>query len=159
MLRNVVEGDLRTFFEHQRDPEAASMAAFPPREWEAFISHWRHNVLGGQANEVRTIPVDDQVAGYVSSWEQEGRRLVAYWVGREYWGRGIAYRAAKQVLDHGFGVLKLREIVSFTAAVNERSRRLMERLEFSRDAAGDFDHPAIPDGHELRRHVLYRKRA
>jgi RimJ/RimL family protein N-acetyltransferase len=50
----------------------------------------------------------------------------------------------------------LAEIVSFTAASNARSRRLMERLSFVRDATGDFDHPLIPEGHELRRHVLYR---
>jgi len=77
----------------------------------------------------------------------------------EYWGRGIAYRGALQALDYGFTVLKLPEIVSFTAAVNGPSRRLMERLGFVRDIANDFDHPSIPQGHELRRHVFYRKRA
>ena len=78
---------------------------------------------------------------------------------REYWGRGIAYRGALQALAYGFDVLKLPEILSFTAAVNTPSRRLMERLGFVHDAAGDFDHPSIPEGHELRRHVLYRKKA
>ena len=93
MLRNVVEGDLPTFFQHQRDPDATSMAAYPAKEWDAFMSHWRHKVLGDPANEARTILVDDQVAGYVASWEQDGRRLVGYWVGREYWGRGVARSA------------------------------------------------------------------
>jgi RimJ/RimL family protein N-acetyltransferase len=78
---------------------------------------------------------------------------------REYWGRGVAYRGALQALDYGFTVLKLPEIVSFTAAVNAPSRRLMERLGFVRDMANDFDHPSIPQGHELQRHVFYRKRA
>ena len=77
----------------------------------------------------------------------------------EYWGRGIAYRAGLRALEHGFGVLKLPEIVSFTATVNAPSRRLMERLGFVHDVASDFDHPSIPQGHELRRHVFYRKRA
>jgi RimJ/RimL family protein N-acetyltransferase len=75
---------------------------------------------------------------------------------REFWGRGLAYRAAREALAIGFESLKLAEIVSFTAATNVRSRRLMERLGFERDASGDFDHPSIPEGHELRRHVLYR---
>jgi len=78
---------------------------------------------------------------------------------REYWGRGIAYRGALQALKYGFSILKLPQILSFTAAGNSRSRRLMERLGFVRDAASDFDHPSLPEGHELRRHVLYRKRA
>ena len=78
---------------------------------------------------------------------------------REYWGRGVAYRGALQALAYGFSILKLPEIVSFTAAVNAPSRRLMERLGFARDAGSDFEHPSIPEGHELRHHVLYRKKA
>ncbi|MDA1272474.1 MAG: GNAT family N-acetyltransferase [Verrucomicrobia bacterium] len=78
---------------------------------------------------------------------------------REYWGRGLATRAARKALDFGFETLKLHEIVSFTAATNVRSRRLMERLGLEWDTEGDFQHPAIPDGHVLRPHVLYRGRA
>jgi RimJ/RimL family protein N-acetyltransferase len=77
---------------------------------------------------------------------------------REYWGKGLAYRGALQALNYGFSILKLAEIVSFTAAVNTPSRRLMARLGFGHDAASDFEHPSIPEGHELRRHVLYRKK-
>ncbi len=77
----------------------------------------------------------------------------------EYWGRGIAYRAALQALEYGFNSLRLPEIVSFTATVNLPSRRLMERLGFVHDAANDFDHPAIPEAHALRRHVFYRLEA
>ena len=77
---------------------------------------------------------------------------------REFWGRSLAYRAALEALRYGFESLQLEEIVSFTAATNVRSWRLMERLGFSRDANEDFDHSAIAEGHTLRRHVLYRKR-
>jgi len=75
---------------------------------------------------------------------------------REFWGRGLACRAARRALAFGFESLKLPEIVSFTAAINVRSLKLMERLGLERDRNGDFDHPSIPEGHELRRHVLYR---
>jgi RimJ/RimL family protein N-acetyltransferase len=74
----------------------------------------------------------------------------------EFWGRSLAYRAALQVLEFGFQTLKLDEIVSFTAAINLRSRKLMERLRFQRDLNGNFEHPSIPVGHPLRPHVLYR---
>jgi RimJ/RimL family protein N-acetyltransferase len=76
---------------------------------------------------------------------------------REFWGRGLAYRAACEALAYGFNTLKLPEIVSFTAGTNIRSQRLMARLGFTHDAEEDFDHPALPEGHVLRRHVLYRK--
>ena len=76
---------------------------------------------------------------------------------REFWGRGLAFKAANQAMAYGFGPLKLAEIVSFTAALNLRSQRLMEKLGFQPD--GEFEHPLLPDGHLLRRHVLYRKRS
>jgi RimJ/RimL family protein N-acetyltransferase len=129
MLRNVVDDDLPTFFEHQRDEEATSRAAFAGREWDAFISHWRQNILGNPANEARTILVDDKVAGYVASWEQDGRRLVAYWVGREYWGRGVAPAALCEFLkmhEHH------RPIHAYVALSNARSIRVLEKCGFQR---------------------------
>jgi RimJ/RimL family protein N-acetyltransferase len=127
MLRKVVENDLPTFFEHQQDQEANAMAAFPAREWDAFISHWHTNVLGNPANEVRTILVGDEVAGYVSSWEQEGKRLVGYWIGREYWGRGIASSALGEFLRvHE----RRRPIHAYVALSNARSMRVLEKCGF-----------------------------
>ncbi len=74
----------------------------------------------------------------------------------EYWGRGYATEAARLILAYGFGTLALSEVVSFTSTVNYRSRAVMERLGMQRDPADDFDHPALPESHPLRRHVLYR---
>lgn len=72
------------------------------------------------------------------------------------WGKGYATEAARAVLAFGFERLSLAEIVSFTAPANERSRRVMERIGMTRNPADDFDHPRLPEGHPLRRHVLYR---
>jgi RimJ/RimL family protein N-acetyltransferase len=74
----------------------------------------------------------------------------------EHWGHGYATEAARLALGHGFGTLALSEIVSFTSATNHRSRAVMERLGMRRDPAEDFDYPGMPEGHPLRRHVLYR---
>ena len=73
-----------------------------------------------------------------------------------HWGRGYATEGARAALAFGFEHLALREIVSFTVPGNLRSRRVMERIGMTHDPAGDFDHPVIPEGHALRRHVLYR---
>jgi ribosomal-protein-alanine N-acetyltransferase len=75
------------------------------------------------------------------------------------WGRGYATEAARAALEFGFGPAGLDEVVSLTSAGNERSRAVMERLGMSHDPADDFDHPEIPNGHALRRHVLYRLRS
>lgn len=72
------------------------------------------------------------------------------------WGHGYASEGAKRVLKYAFKTLDLNEVVSFTAKINERSWKVMERIGMSRDAAEDFDHPKVQKGHQLERHVLYR---
>jgi RimJ/RimL family protein N-acetyltransferase len=73
-----------------------------------------------------------------------------------YWNKGLATEAARKILDHSASVLGLKEVVAFTVPANIPSRRVMEKIGMVRDLAGDFDHPRIPDGHPLQRHVLYR---
>lgn len=75
---------------------------------------------------------------------------------RERWGKGYAAEAARTVLAYGFGALKLAEIVAFAVPGNLGSRRVMERIGMRHDPGGAFDHPALPEGHPFRRHVLYR---
>ena len=89
----MVDADVPIFFAHQYDPEASAMAAFPAREYEAHMAHWAETVLADATNLKQTVVVDGQVAGNVASWQADGRRLVGYWIGREFWGRGIATRA------------------------------------------------------------------
>lgn len=73
-----------------------------------------------------------------------------------HWGQGYATEAARAVVAHAFGPLGLNELVSFTVPANTRSRAVMERLGMTHSPADDFDHPKLPEGHPLRRHVLYR---
>jgi RimJ/RimL family protein N-acetyltransferase len=73
-----------------------------------------------------------------------------------FWRRGIVTEAARACVAFAFDDLGLAELVSFTVPGNVRSRRVMERLGFTTRAADDFDHPLLPEGHPLRRHVLYR---
>ena len=74
----------------------------------------------------------------------------------ELWGKGLATEGARAALGFGFNDLGLKQVVSFTVPANLRSRRVMERLGMTHDPADDFDHPNLPEGHSLRRHVLYR---
>jgi len=73
-----------------------------------------------------------------------------------HWGRGWATEGARAALSHAFGPLGLSEVVSFTVPGNRRSIAVMERLGLVRDPAGDFEHTAVPQGHPLGPHVLYR---
>lgn len=124
-LRNVTDEDLPIFFEHQRDPEALRMAAFPSRERDAFMTHWRTNVLRPE-NLSRTIVMDGVVVGNIGSWEQDAMRLVGYWIGREHWGKGIATRALSEFL-----VLEpARPLHAWVASHNLASIRVLEKCGF-----------------------------
>jgi RimJ/RimL family protein N-acetyltransferase len=81
---------------------------------------------------------------------------VGWRLARAAWGFGYASEAARAAVAAGFAEVGLDEIVSFTAVGNARSRAVMERIGMTHHPADDFDHPALPQGHRLRRHVLYR---
>lgn len=83
---------------------------------------------------------------------------VGWRLAREHWGYGYATEAARTALAYGFDDLGLDEIVSFTTVANARSRRVMERLDMTHDAADDFDHPLLAEDDPIRPHVLYRLR-
>lgn len=81
---------------------------------------------------------------------------IGWRLAREFWDQGYATEAACAALEWGFINLDVDEIVSFTTPANKRSRRVMERIGMTHDTADDFDHPLLPGGHPLQRHMLYR---
>lgn len=80
---------------------------------------------------------------------------IGWRLARAHWGQGFATEAARAALRVGFEQLGLHEIVSFTSVINRPSRAVMERIGM-RDSGEDFEHPALPEGSELRAHCLYR---
>jgi len=81
---------------------------------------------------------------------------IGWRIAADYWNRGFATEGAKRVLSYSFDTLGLDEVVSFTVPANLPSRRVMEKIGMHRAPEDDFDHPRIPEGHPLRRHLLYR---
>ena len=140
-LRDVTEGDIPVFFEHQRDPEANRMANFPARDLDAFMAHWTKKVRGDDSVIVKTVVFDERVAGNVVSWlEQDGRRVVGYWIGREYWGKGIATKALSEFLGH----VKTRPLYAHVAKHNIASIRVLEKCGFT-TSSEDEKPPDAPD--------------
>ena len=84
---------------------------------------------------------------------------IGWRLGTEFWGRGLATEGARRVLEFAFQDAKLAEVISITSRINVRSRRVMEKLGMSNSSVDDFEHPAVPDGHRLKSHVLYRLKA
>ena len=125
VLREVVEADLPVFYEHQRDREAAAMAAFPTRERDAFMAHWAKTRANDSAL-TWTVVSDGAVAGNIGCWEDDGRRFVGYWIGREFWGRGLATRALTELLD----VVDARPLHAYVVKSNVASIRVLEKCGF-----------------------------
>jgi len=125
LLRDVIADDLPIFFEHQQDPDATRMAAFPARDRETFMAHWT-KILADETIVIKTILFDRQVAGNIVSFEQSGEREVGYWIGKEYWGKGVATRALAAFLD----LVKARPLYAFVAKHNLGSLRVLEKCGF-----------------------------
>jgi RimJ/RimL family protein N-acetyltransferase len=125
-LREVQESDLPIFFEHQRDPLANQMAAFPTRDRDAFMAHWA-KIMKEESVTLKTILFEGQVAGNVLSFEMDGEREVGYWLGREFWGKGIATQALAKFLAQ----IQARPLYAHVAKHNVASRHVLEKCGFA----------------------------
>jgi RimJ/RimL family protein N-acetyltransferase len=81
---------------------------------------------------------------------------IGWRLAHEYWGQGLAVEGAKKCLEIGFNEINIDEIVSFTAKINYRSERVMQKIGMIYDKSGDFLHPKLPKEHILAPHILYR---
>ena len=125
-LREVRDEDLPTLYLQQLDPEACAMTAFPPREYEDFRAHW-DKIRSVDSNFTNTILMNEQVAGNIESWETDGEREVGYWIGKEFWGLGIATSALSELLN----ILPIRPLFAHVAKSNVGSRKVLEKCGFA----------------------------
>ncbi len=136
VLRDVRTSDFPLFFEQQLDPEANQMAAFTsknPEDRDAFMGHW-NKILGDETINIQTILFNGQVAGHILSYEDEafGGPEVSYWIGKLYWGKGIASRTLSAFLLH----INARPLYARVAKDNSRSLRVLEKCGFTRIGEG-----------------------
>lgn len=125
-LRPVTAKDLPILFTQQQDEEAVRMAAFPSRTMDQFMSHWK-GILNDPSKTTRTIVTGNEVAGYVASWTKDNRRLVAYWIDKAHWGKGVATRALNLFLE----IETTRPLFACVAIHNIASIRVLEKSGFT----------------------------
>lgn len=129
LLREVMDDDLPIFFEYQLDKDANYMAAFTskdPTDREAFNVHWE-KIRTAETVVIKTIIYEEKVVGSVLSYEDEGKPEISYWLGKAYWGKGIATRALAEFLEK---VNKTRPIYARMAKDNNGSGRVLEKCGF-----------------------------
>jgi RimJ/RimL family protein N-acetyltransferase len=167
ILRHWRESDREPFARMNADPRVMEFfpAVLSRAESDALVdrigAHFAEHGFGLFAAELRAahhfigyiglaVPAFD--AAFTPCIEI-GWRLAA-----DLWGKGLATEGARDVLRFAFTELKLDAVVSFTVPGNQKSRRVMEKIGMTHDPRDDFEHPNLPEGHPLRRHVLYRLR-
>jgi RimJ/RimL family protein N-acetyltransferase len=134
ILRDLTESDLPTLFEHQNDPEANRMAAFLPRDPSdrgAFETHWK-NILADPALTMKVILWNGQIAGSIGSYSSYGKPQVTYWLGKAFWGNGIATLALTEFLR----IFHTRPLYASAAKDNVGSTRVLEKCGFAMRGSG-----------------------
>jgi RimJ/RimL family protein N-acetyltransferase len=128
-LRDVIEADIPIFFEQQRDPEAIRMVAFTRPghpDPAAFAAKWA-KILADDGTTKKTVLLDDQVAGNVLCFDYSGKPSVGYWIGKPFWGRGVATRALAEFLR----IVTTRPLFAGVAKDNVASLRVLEKCGFT----------------------------
>ena len=164
LLREWRDEDAAQFAAMSADPGLTEFLLPPDEQWVARArQRWAEHGFGqfvvelpGEAAFIGVVGLSDLHPAVPGAPAIEA----AWRLARRFWGKGYAPEAARAAVEDGFFRLGLEEIVAITVVGNQRSRRVMERLGMTRDAEQDFDfeHPRLPPGHSLRRHVLYRLR-
>lgn len=128
LLRDVIEDDLPIFFEQQLDSDANYLAAFTirnPADRDAFTAHW-NRILGDDTTTNMTILFAGQVVGHIARFKRLGKPEVTYWLGKEYWGKGLATRALAEFLCY----VRERPVYARVAKDNIASIRVLEKCGF-----------------------------
>ena len=128
ILRDVTDDDIPIFFEHQSDSTAGHMAAFTPEDptdVDAHRERW-NRILGDGTVKKQTVVVDETVVGHIASFDRAGNREVTYWIGRKYWGNGIATKALAKFLQQEVN----RPLYARAAKDNVASLRVLEKCGF-----------------------------
>jgi RimJ/RimL family protein N-acetyltransferase len=135
-------------FEQERDPIANRMAAYPAKDEASFMSLWKNKIRGEDRALMQTILCNECVAGSIECWEKDGKWLVGYWIGREYWGKGIATAALRKFLGH----VKKRPLHAYVSNHNKASFRVLEKCRFTVLGRGTFFSEV--HGHEIEETVF-----
>jgi len=128
LLRPVIETDLPILFQQQLEPEAVVISAYPAKDRGEFMRHWE-GILKNKNVTVRTIVYKEKIAGHIICWK-EGKyeQRIGYWIGKEFWRRGIASAAVAEMLL----LIKIRPLFAEVANHNTASKRVLEKNGFER---------------------------
>ena len=139
-LRNIKPTDLERLYQFQADPLANEMADFPARDHSAFFEHWQTNILSNTDIAAKAIIVDNDIVGSIVLWQSEQQWLLGYWLGREFWGKGIASNALRVFLSEQ----TQRPIIAEVTELNLGSIKVLEKNGFKHIGVANDPDSALP---------------
>lgn len=165
ILRKWKEADLEPFCKITSDPEVRRYypGVLTADETKALVTkveaHFNKESFGLFALELKST---GEFIGYTGLMKPTIQAHfmpcveIGWQLSKKHWGNGYAPEAAAKALEDGFVRIGLDEIVSFTTVSNDKSIRVMQKLQMTRNPKDDYSHPALPEGHPLKPHVLFR---
>ncbi len=165
ILRNWIDTDIPEFIKMNQDPKVMEFFPGPysPEETIQSINNFKRSIEGhGYGMFACELKEDGQFIGFVGLLYRDFEASftpcveIGWRIAHKHWGKGLAVEAAYKCLEIGFNEFDLDEIISFTASINQRSERVMQKLGMSRDHTNDFYHPKLEPKHPLAWHILYR---
>jgi len=162
-LRPLTASDLDLVHDLSRDPRVMARLGGPLLAAESGawldrqLAHFREHGYGRYV-----VTREARVVGLVglSRTDFDGAIVngveIAWRLAFEHWGYGYATEAARAAIEEGFSDFDLEEVIAVTSVDHSRSRAVMERLGMIHSPSDSFDHPRLPVGDPLRRHVVYR---
>ena len=165
ILRKWIDADLHSMYEINQDPKV--MEYFPGlqdlEETKKLITKINEHFNKYDFALYATVKKDsNEFIGFIGLLTADFKAHftpateIGWRLSSKHWGQGFATEGAKEVLSYAFKKFNIAEIVSFTAAGNEKSRRVIEKIGLQHNVKDDFDHPNLDDSSSLKRHVLYR---
>lgn len=126
-LRPIIETDIPILFQQQLDPEAVAMSAYPAKDRGEFFRHWE-GILKNKNVTARAILYKEKVAGHILCWK-EGKyeQRIGYWIGKEFWRRGIASAAVQEFLS----LVSIRPLFAEVANHNIASQKVLQKNGFT----------------------------
>ena len=139
LLRPLTPADAASLAKHANDPGVAQNLRdrFPHPYSLANAEEYIAHVMKREAQTSFGIVADVEAIGTISLMlgDDIARRSaeVGYWIGRAFWGRGIAAEALRATTIYGFETLKLARIFAVPLATTTQSARVLEKVGYVRE--------------------------
>lgn len=135
VLRPWCEADAERLYSLASEKELAKWCGFKPHTSVADSLNVLHNILISPQNRAIVLKSENAVVGSFGMFNSDvvsgdDECELGYWLGREYWGRGLVPEAVKAVMGYARNTRGVNRVYIAYFDGNDRSRRVTEKCGF-----------------------------